>query len=345
MSGNNLPRSLKDIKASLSEGKAVEFDTMEWGIQFQPTTEVNWTSAHPSAADIAEYHVQMIGEPPRSTETGAVKRVLLSSGAYRSCLNHALSTEKEEVMGLLVGWTVNNFVYVCDTIMLKRSDKRVDRVEISDIQLARASSLANELSLSRQREMAEGGCIDEMQLCEGQQDSPIVQAAAKAAQGEVQMVGWYHSHPHITPVPSAVDLRTQAQYQEYIERTFVGLIFSTFDTDKTNGLGALPYLAFQADHNQQQILIPVCVVPTSDLVHPSSLPDSTLRSITDLPQLMLEESEEAYQEEKAMATSLLHAHHDAALHSTFVLRILHHHLYPLQEHLKSRSRLLHSLQP
>lgn len=46
----------------------------------------------------------------------------------------------------------------------------------------------------------------------------------------VRVVGWYHSHPHITVLPSAVDVRTQALYQ-MLDPGFVGLIFSVFNTD------------------------------------------------------------------------------------------------------------------
>lgn len=44
---------------------------------------------------------------------------------------------------------------------------------------------------------------------------------------EVKVIGWYHSHPHITVVPSHVDCRTQALYQS-LDARFIGLIFSAF---------------------------------------------------------------------------------------------------------------------
>ncbi len=40
--------------------------------------------------------------------------------------------------------------------------------------------------------------------------------------------GRYHSHPHITVLPSHVDVRTQASYQ-MLDRNFVGLIISAFN--------------------------------------------------------------------------------------------------------------------
>ena len=38
----------------------------------------------------------------------------------------------------------------------------------------------------------------------------------------------YHSHPHITVLPSHVDVRTQAMYQS-MDEGFIGLIFSVFN--------------------------------------------------------------------------------------------------------------------
>lgn len=46
----------------------------------------------------------------------------------------------------------------------------------------------------------------------------------------IRVIGWYHSHPHITVLPSHVDVRTQATYQQ-LDEGFVGLIFSTFNED------------------------------------------------------------------------------------------------------------------
>lgn len=120
------------------------------------------------------------------------------------CMTHALSAEKEEVMGLLIGDVVpaislvagtsfvkgggggngegggdeeGNVVRVSHTLALRRSDRRKDRVEISPEQLSEASSHAERMSAVAGRPL--------------------------------RVVGWYHSHPHITVWPSHVDLRTQ----------------------------------------------------------------------------------------------------------------------------------------
>lgn len=52
----------------------------------------------------------------------------------------------------------------------------------------------------------------------------------------IQVLGWYHSHPHITVWPSHVDVGTQADYQ-LMDSNFIGLIFSCFnDADKVTVL-------------------------------------------------------------------------------------------------------------
>ena len=47
----------------------------------------------------------------------------------------------------------------------------------------------------------------------------------------VRVIGWYHSHPHITVLPSHVDVATQASYQQ-LDAGFIGIIFSTFNQVK-----------------------------------------------------------------------------------------------------------------
>eukprot|EP00640_Fibrocapsa_japonica_P003862 CAMPEP_0113950302 /NCGR_PEP_ID=MMETSP1339-20121228/80216_1 /TAXON_ID=94617 /ORGANISM="Fibrocapsa japonica" /LENGTH=361 /DNA_ID=CAMNT_0000958105 /DNA_START=23 /DNA_END=1105 /DNA_ORIENTATION=- /assembly_acc=CAM_ASM_000762 len=59
-----------------------------------------------------------------------------------------------------------------------------------------------------------------------------------------RVVGWYHSHPHITVLPSHVDVRTQGQYQQ-MDAGFIGLIFSVFNQDSKK-LGHISVTAFQS---------------------------------------------------------------------------------------------------
>ncbi|KAI8582901.1 hypothetical protein K450DRAFT_225371 [Umbelopsis ramanniana AG] len=82
--------------------------------------------------------------------------------------------------------------------ILTRSDKRKDRVEISPIQLHLAVVEAEKI----EKELGRQICV----------------------------VGWYHSHPHITVFPSHIDVRTQLS-QQMMDSRFFGLIVSCFDTD------------------------------------------------------------------------------------------------------------------
>ncbi|KAF5837344.1 JAB1/Mov34/MPN/PAD-1 ubiquitin protease-domain-containing protein [Dunaliella salina] len=94
-----------------------------------------------------------------------------------------------------------------------RTDRRKDRVESSPEQMARCCAHAERLS-------RETGV-------------------------PTRVVGWYHSHPHITVLPSHVDVRTQAMYQ-MLDPGFAGLIFSVFNSDPVSKTGQIQLTAFQS---------------------------------------------------------------------------------------------------
>ena len=140
--------------------------------------------------------------------------VWLSADAYFVFMTHALSTEKEEIMGLLLGETMRDeTVWIYGVYMMRRSDKRPDRVEISPEQLSAALTESQTLS----QEMGK----------------------------EVRVLGWYHSHPHITISPSHVDVRTQHQYQ-ILDPNFFGLIVSAFN-EEIDRSSSIKITCFQAD--------------------------------------------------------------------------------------------------
>lgn len=155
----------------------------------------------------------------------AVKSVYLESEAYLVCLTHALSTEREEIMGLLIGEIDEVKVsHISAVIMLRRSDKQSDRVEISPEQLSAASTEAERLAVELQKPM--------------------------------RVIGWYHSHPHITVWPSHVDVRTQAMYQ-MMDPGFVGLIFSVFNEDKNSKQNRYSFhISLQFKKNQNKSILP-----------------------------------------------------------------------------------------
>ncbi|NXJ67301.1 BRCC3 deubiquitinase, partial [Rostratula benghalensis] len=223
----------------------------------------------------------------------AVQAVHLEADAFLVCLNHALSTEKEEVMGLCIGEVpgpggaapgtrrvdTSRIVHIHSVIILRRSDKRKDRVEISPEQLSAASTEA-EISFSRES-------------------------------SEPAIVGWYHSHPHITVWPSHVDVRTQAMYQ-MMDQGFVGLIFSCFIEDKNTKTGRILYTCFQSIQAQkssecvaikgfcflfssgmssqkyERIEIPIHVVPHE------TIGKVCLESAVELPKILCQEEQDAY---------------------------------------------------
>ena len=63
-------------------------------------------------------------------------------------------------------------------------------------------------------------------------------------QPQLRVVGWYHSHPHITVFPSDVDLRTQNQYEQ-VDATWIGLIFGVYDQNEVNKTHTFQWIAFQ----------------------------------------------------------------------------------------------------
>ncbi|KOM40922.1 hypothetical protein LR48_Vigan04g112000 [Vigna angularis] len=158
--------------------------------------------------------------------------VKMSEEVWLSCLTHALSTETEEIMGLLFG------------DIQKRSDRRKDRVETDPELLAAAIALAERMTI--------------------------------ATGTTTRVIGWYHSHPHITVLPSHVDVKTQATYQ-LLDSGFIGLIFSCFSED-VNKVGRIQVIAFQSyDGRQNQLSgpIPLSLVNRSPIIDIDSSPSSS----------------------------------------------------------------------
>ncbi|KAF0873512.1 BRCC3 deubiquitinase, partial [Crocuta crocuta] len=182
-------------------------------------------------------------------------------------------------------------VHIHSVIILRRSDKRKDRVEISPEQLSAASTEA-EISLLTHR-------------------------LAELTGRPMRVVGWYHSHPHITVWPSHVDVRTQAMYQ-MMDQGFVGLIFSCFIEDKNTKTGRVLYTCFQSiqaqkssesphgprdfwsssphisiegqkeEERYERIEIPIHIVPHV------TIGKVCLESAVELPKILCQEEQDAY---------------------------------------------------
>ncbi|KAJ6810649.1 uncharacterized protein M6B38_283085 [Iris pallida] len=158
--------------------------------------------------------------------------VRMSEEVWLTCLSHALTTEKEEIMGLLLGdiQYVNSgsaIALIWGASPQMRSDRRKDRVETNPEQLAAASAEA-EISIIL-----------------------MTRTTGKTT----RVIGWYHSHPHITVLPSHVDVRTQAMYQ-LLDTGFIGLIFSCFSEDAQK-VGRIQVIAFQSLDGKQRNVSPV----------------------------------------------------------------------------------------
>ncbi|XP_041615424.1 lys-63-specific deubiquitinase BRCC36-like [Vulpes lagopus] len=108
----------------------------------------------------------------------------------------------------------------------------------------------------------------------------------------MRVVGWDHSHPHITVWPSHVDVRTQAMYQR-MDQGFAGLIFSCFIEDKNTKTGRVLYTCFQSIQAQksseyERIEIPIHIVPHI------TIGKVRLESAVELPKILCQEEQDAY---------------------------------------------------
>ena len=204
----------------------------------------------------------------------------MSDNVFLSGTAHALSTDKEEIIGFLLGTAVGNDTYVLDTSVAPRIDKKSDRVEVSADATLQAMADADKLSTLLQ--------ID------------------------INVVGWYHSHPRITCPPSHVDIGTQHSQQRG-GKTFVGIIFSAFSETQADTLphvgGGKLYTdrvqchCFQALSETRGESVPVVVEPVTKMlaaVGSRALPDTTkyvpslYSGLIRLLQVMQDEEETAY---------------------------------------------------
>jgi len=232
----------------------------------------------------------------------SLKSVSLESDVYLVCLTHALSTEHEEVMGLLIGEVDEEKVlHISHMFFCTRSDKRPDRVEISPEQQSDAAIKAEELGIEQKRPL--------------------------------RVVGWYHSHPHITVWPSHVDLRTQKNYQDYLDSRFVGLIYSVFSDDKATKQQTIQVTCFQTREINSQFErseVPLCISPAPQ-VGPQCL-----ASLTELPQILMQEEDEAYTRVCVDGQDLLTRLHNSSVYSKSLCHVVEVVSGPLLHSLEQR---------
>lgn len=233
--------------------------------------------------------------------------VNLAADAFMVCLTHAFSTEREEVMGLCIGEIdTNKIVHIVSVIMLRRSDKRKDRVEISPEQLSFAASEAERLAQEMKRPL--------------------------------RVVGWYHSHPHITVWPSHVDVQTQASYQ-LLDACFVGLIFSCFNDDNSTNQGLIQVTCFQSINQNpegeapqyERLEIALHIIPQQTFGR------ACLDALAELPRILTMEEGEAYgKASDSTQGHLLTAIHNGAVYTKSVCHQLERLTGPLLQTLENR---------
>ncbi|XP_024543359.1 lys-63-specific deubiquitinase BRCC36-like [Selaginella moellendorffii] len=133
-----------------------------------------------------------------------------------------------------------------------------------------------------------------------------------------RVIGWYHSHPHITVLPSHVDLRTQQSFQmldpgnEIDQRLSPGI-------EEAMHLSSLDMSS--GDFSREEIPIQVVPVSTFNLANPP--PDPLL----SLQQTVFNEEKAAF--EKAMHQSKqgqrihpLAASHHCVTHQASLLKLM-----------------------
>ncbi|KAG0303596.1 BRCA1 BRCA2-containing complex, subunit 3 [Dissophora globulifera] len=180
------------------------------------------------------------------SRSSALSRVLVQSNVLHILLAHALSTEKKE--------GATEIARVDGVSLLTRSEKRKDRVEIGPEQLTMAAIEAEEIT--------------------------------KATGKTTRVIGWYHSHPHITVFPSHVDLRTQLS-QQLMDMRFIGMIVSCFNADSELSDGA----------GCQHIKLPFSIL------NENPLDSLTLPKLLEIPERIFDEQRQSFYKSIPMSST------------------------------------------
>jgi len=244
-----------------------------------------------------------------------ISSVIITEEVFHVCSSHALSTEKEEIMGMLLG----DVLPEKEAVQLVGQHSGVQVISsYSNLSGTTASKTANKISGKTEKGtpfsqpcVAVVWAVSVLVRSDRRKDrvevSPEQQVFATEQAEKLQtltgrrtrVIGWYHSHPHITVFPSHVDVKTQMVYQQ-MDPLFIGLIFSCFlkntsskaylddselsaaNTSRQQVCGKMDLIAFQAIDSSssdrrvteqarslalhtgerfQRLEIPVCTVP------------------------------------------------------------------------------------
>eukprot|EP01006_Ploeotia_vitrea_P001657 TRINITY_DN105333_c0_g1_i1.p1 TRINITY_DN105333_c0_g1~~TRINITY_DN105333_c0_g1_i1.p1 ORF type:complete len:299 (-),score=6.71 TRINITY_DN105333_c0_g1_i1:28-924(-) len=256
------------------------------------------------------------------------QEILLSSKVHLACMNHALSSEGEEIMGLLLGNTEPHprgrgcRTKVWATFVMPRSEHKSDRVEVDPEGMVGAVQYAEKMT--------------------------------KASGIETRVIGWYHSHPHITCFPSHVDLRTQGSYQ-YLDTGWVGLIYSVFNSKAHTK--CMDVHAFASGcHNRandavtfKHMTIPMHIMAEEHVTQIDT--GNQFNSVVSLQESFLEEEAKLFEASKAkceVTGSISGALYGASVYNKNAMRILQANVMPLmntlQHTIQTNTQMLTELQ-
>ncbi|KAF9900144.1 BRCA1 BRCA2-containing complex, subunit 3 [Linnemannia zychae] len=208
--------------------------------------------------------------PDNMARSSTLSRVLVQSNVLHILLAHALSTEKEEIMGMLMGdWITEGTTEIArvdGVSLLTRSEKRKDRVEIGPEQLTMAAIEAEEIT--------------------------------KATGKTTRVIGWSSAHYSV----SVSHLRTQLS-QQLMDSRFIGMIVSCFnkDSELSNKIQVTCFQSRPDDSGScQHIKLPFSVLNENPF---GSL---TLPKLLEIPERIFDEQRQSfYKSIPASATSTI----------------------------------------
>ncbi|KAJ6663248.1 hypothetical protein lerEdw1_010384 [Lerista edwardsae] len=193
----------------------------------------------------------------------------------------------------------SRIVHIHSVIILRRSDKRKDRVEISPEQLSAASTEAEISFVKDDGAKLVGGFKAVLKHFELFANVVFTSVYMLAWKGNLQTIPDFSSpkdHGSCVELSGTFlcfgDVRTQAMYQ-MMDQGFVGLIFSCFIEDKNTKTGRILYTCFQSIQAQksseyERIEIPIHVVPHN------TIGKVCLESAVELPKILCQEEQDAY---------------------------------------------------
>ncbi|CAG0915879.1 unnamed protein product [Notodromas monacha] len=199
--------------------------------------------------------------PPR----GSLSKILLDHDVFCAALTHANASYESEIMGLLIGkvcFVSSLKSCVIPTFIPPFADSRFSAVEVQIVENNGdvVAHIQFAPSLVRTERLSDRVEIDPDRLVEG---SALAEQESESSKEDVRVLGWYHSHPKITALPSKIDLRTQLNFQ-IMEKYFCGVViavFSSRDVDVQQSTVIRGFQTKEVHDTVEEIYIPVEIGP------------------------------------------------------------------------------------